>query len=309
MTRHLLRRIGGTILVLLAVSFVIFAALDVTPGDAAEALVGDSASQEQLDALRHEMGLDVPLAQRYLDFLTDLFTQGDLGRSLVSGRKVSDLLSQRLPPTLLLAVTATTLATIAGVTIGIVAAVRAGSLLDTAIMGGTTLGLAVPSFWSALLLMMLFSLQLGWLPVVGAGSLKHLLLPALTLALPTTAVVARLMRSSVLEQLSADYVRTAHAKGATPRRVMTYHVLRNSLIPLVMLLGLYLGRLLGGAFIVETIFGWPGLGRLTVQAIFDRDQPVVLGAALTVATIYLIINFVVDLLHAWLDPRVAHETL
>jgi len=171
------------------------------------------------------------------------------------------------------------------------------------------LGLAVPSFWSALLLMMLFSLQLGWLPVVGAGSPKHLLLPALTLALPTAAVVARMMRSSVLEQLSADYVRTAHAKGATPRRVMTYHVLRNSLIPLVMLLGLYLGRLLGGAFIVETIFGWPGLGRLMVQAIFDRDQPVVMGAALTVATIYLIINFVVDLIHAWLDPRVAHETL
>jgi len=309
MTSHLLRRIGGTILVLLAVSFVIFAALDVTPGDAAEALVGDSASQEQLDALRHEMGLDVPLAQRYLGFLTDLFTQGDLGQSLVSGRQVSDLLSQRLPPTLLLAVTATALATIAGVTIGIVAAVRAGSFLDTAIMGGTALGLAVPTFWSSLLLVMLFSLQLGWLPVVGAGSLKHLVLPALTLALPTTAVVARLMRSSVLEQLSADYVRTAHAKGATPRRVMTYHVLRNSLIPLVMLLGLYLGRLLGGAFIVETIFGWPGLGRLTVQAIFDRDQPVVMGAALTVATIYLIINFVVDLLHAWLDPRVAHETL
>jgi ABC-type dipeptide/oligopeptide/nickel transport system permease component len=309
MTSHLLRRIGGTILVLLAVSFVIFAALDVTPGDAAEALVGDSASQEQLDALRHEMGLDVPLAQRYLGFLTDLFTQGDLGQSLVSGRQVSDLLSQRLPPTLLLAVTATALATIAGVTIGIVAAVRAGSFLDTAIMGGTALGLAVPTFWSSLLLVMLFSLHLGWLPVVGAGSPKHLLLPALTLALPTTAVVARLMRSSVLEQLSADYVRTAHAKGATPRRVMTYHVLRNSLIPLVMLLGLYLGRLLGGAFIVETIFGWPGLGRLTVQAIFDRDQPVVMGAALTVATIYLIINFVVDLLHAWLDPRVAHETL
>jgi ABC-type dipeptide/oligopeptide/nickel transport system permease component len=309
MTRHLLRRIGSTILVLLAVSFSIFAALDVTPGNAAEALVGDSASQEQLDALRHEMGLDLPLTQRYLGFLSDLFSQGDLGQSLVSGRKVSDLLSQRLPPTLLLALTATALATIVGVTIGTLAAVRAGSFLDTAIMGGAALGLAVPTFWSSLLLVMLFSLRLGWLPVVGAGSLKHLLLPALTLALPTTAVVARMMRSSVLEQLRADYVRTAHAKGATPGRVLTYHVLRNSLIPLVTLLGLYLGRLLGGAFIVETIFGWPGLGRLTVQAIFDRDQPVVLGAALTVATIYLMINFLVDLTHAWLDPRVAHETL
>jgi ABC-type dipeptide/oligopeptide/nickel transport system permease component len=171
------------------------------------------------------------------------------------------------------------------------------------------MGLAVPTFWSALLLMMLFALRLHWLPVVGAGSPKHLVLPALTLILPTTAVVARLMRSSVLENLSADYVLTAHAKGAMPRRVMTHHVLRNSLIPLVTLLGLYLGRLLGGAFIVETIFGWPGLGRLTVQAIFDRDQPVVLGAALTMAMIFLLINFLVDLAHAWLDPRVVCETL
>ena len=308
MTGHLLRRIGGTFLVLLAVSFVIFVALDVTPGDAAEGLVGDSASQEQLDALRHKMGLDVPLVPRYLRFLSNL-TRGELGRSLISGRQVSTLLAERLPHTLRLALTATALATAAGVAIGTLAALRAGTALDTLIMGGTTLGLAVPTFWSALLFMMLFALHLDWLPVVGASSLKHLVLPSLTLILPTTAVVARLMRASVLENLSADYVLTAHAKGVMPRRVMAHHVLRNSLIPLVTLLGLYLGRLLGGAFIVETIFGWPGLGRLTVQAIFDRDQPVVLGAALTMATIFLLINFVVDLAHAWLDPRVARETL
>jgi ABC-type dipeptide/oligopeptide/nickel transport system permease component len=309
MIAHLLRRIGGTALVLLAVSFIIFAALDATPGDAAEAMVGDSASQAQLDALRHEMGLDVPLVPRYLGFLSGLLTRGELGQSLVSGREVGELLAQRLPHTLLLALTATALATVVGMVIGTVAAVRAGSYLDTAIMGGTALGLAVPTFWSSLLLMMLFSLRLRWLPVVGAGSLKHLVLPAVTLALPTAAVVARQMRCSILEELSADYVRTAHAKGVTSRRVLTVHVLRNSLIPVVTLLGLYLGRLLGGAFIVETIFGWPGLGRLTVQAIFDRDQPVVLGAALTVATIYLIVNFLVDVVHAWLDPRLAHETL
>jgi ABC-type dipeptide/oligopeptide/nickel transport system permease component len=309
MARHLLRRLGGTILVLFAVSFIIFAALDVTPGDAAEGLVGDSASQEQLDALRHEMGLDVPLVPRYLGFLSDLLTRGELGRSLISGREVSALLAERLPYTLLLALSATTLATIAGVTIGTLAALRAGSYTDTLLMGGTALGLAVPSFWSALLFVMVFSLRLRWFPVVGASSLRHLVLPALTLALPTAAVVARLMRSSVVEKLNADYVRTAHAKGARPRRVMSHHVMRNSLIPLVTLMGLYLGRLLGGAFIVETIFGWPGLGRLTVQAIFDRDQPVVLGAALTVATMFLLTNFVVDLAHAWLDPRVAQQTL
>ena len=309
MARHLLRRLGGTILVLFAVSFITFAALDVTPGDAAQGLVGESASQEQLDALRHEMGLDVPLVPRYLDFLTGFLTRGELGRSLISGREVSALLAERLPHTLLLALSATILAVVSGVTIGTFAALRAGGYADTLIMGVTALGLAVPTFWSALLLVMVFSLRLGWFPVVGAGSLRHLVLPTLTLALPTAAVVARLMRSSVLEKLRADYVRTAHAKGLPPRKVMGHHVMRNSLIPLVTLMGLYLGRLVGGAFIVETIFGWPGLGRLTVQAIFDRDQPVVLGAALTMAAAFLFMNFLVDVAHAWLDPRVAGETL
>jgi ABC-type dipeptide/oligopeptide/nickel transport system permease component len=296
-------------LVLFAVTFITFAALDVTPGDAAQGLVGESASQEQLDALRHEMGLDVPLVPRYLDFLTGFLTRGELGRSLISGREVSALLAERLPHTLLLALSATVLAAVAGVTIGTLAALRAGGYADTLIMGVTALGLAVPTFWSALLLVMVFSLRLRWFPVVGAGSLRHLVLPTLTLALPTAAVVARLMRSSVLEKLRADYVRTAHAKGLPPRKVMGHHVMRNSLIPLVTLMGLYLGRLVGGAFIVETIFGWPGLGRLTVQAIFDRDQPVVLGAALTMAAAFLFMNFLVDVAHAWLDPRVAGETL
>jgi len=294
-------------MVLLIVSLVIFAALDVTPGDAAETLVGDSASHEQLDAVRHEMGLDIPLVPRYLHFLSGLLTRGDLGKSLISQRSVSDLLLERLPHTLQLALTATVLAAVVGILIGVGAAVRAGTFLDTTIMGLTALGLAVPTFWSAMLLMMLFSLRLRWLPVVGAGSLKHLVLPAVTLALPTAAVLARLMRSSVLEELNKDYVRTAHAKGASSRRVLTRHILRNSLIPLVTMLGLYLGRLLGGAFIVETIFGWPGLGRLTVQAIFDRDQPVVLGAALIMAATFLIANFAVDSVHAWLDPRVASD--
>ena len=309
MTRHLMRRLAGTILVLLVVSFVIFAALDVIPGDAAEAMVGDSASQEQLDALRHELGLDRPLLARYLDFLSGVVSRGDLGRSLVSGRQITGLLVESFRYTLLLALAATGLATLLGMAIGIFAAMRSGSYVDTFIMGTTALGLAVPTYWSALLFILLFALTLGWLPVVGAGSWKHLILPALTLALPLSAVVARLMRSSVLEELNATYVYTARAKGASSRRVLLGHVLRNSLIPVVSMLGLYLGRLLGSAFIVETIFGWPGLGRLTVQAIFDRDLPVVLGAALIVASSYLIINFLVDLAHAWLDPRVAHEAI
>jgi ABC-type dipeptide/oligopeptide/nickel transport system permease component len=309
MTQHLLRRLAGSAGVLLAVSLVIFAALDATPGDAADALVGDSASQVQLDALRREMGLDLPWTSRYVSFVTELLTQGSLGRSLISGRPVTDLLAASFPYTAVLALAAILLATGVGIVVGTAAAVRAGAWLDTAIMGVTALGMAVPTFWSGLLFILVFSLGLGWLPVVGAGSLKHLVLPTLTLALPTAAVVARLMRSSVLDELTRYYVRTARAKGAPPRRVLLRHVLRNSFIPLLTLLGLHLGHLLGGAFIVETIFGWPGLGRLTVQAIFDRDQPVVLGAALTVATVYLLINLAVDLLHARLDPRVGHATL
>jgi peptide/nickel transport system permease protein len=309
MAKLLLRRLAGTALALLVASFLIFLALDITPGDAAQGLVGESASEEQLDALRREMGLDLPLLPRYARFLSDLVAHGDLGRSFISQRRVTDLLARSLPHTLSLALVTAGLALAAGMSIGVVAALRAGRWLDTAIMGVTALGLAVPTFWSGLLLMLLFSLRLNWLPVVGAGTPAHLILPAATLALPTAAVVARLTRSSLLEELLSDYVRTARAKGVAPRALLWRHILRNSLIPVVSLLGLQMGRLLGGAFIVETIFGWPGLGRLTVQAIFDRDQPVVLGAALTIAAMYLAVNLAADLLHGWMDPRVAREAI
>jgi ABC-type dipeptide/oligopeptide/nickel transport system permease component len=303
MARDLLRRLGGIILALFAVSMVVFGILNIAPGDAAEVLVGDTGSQDQLDTVRQEMGLDLPLPARYLRFMSGLLTRGDLGRSLITNLQVSEMIGERLPYTMLLATVSTLLAATAGIAIGLAAALRAGSFLDTSIMGITSLGLALPSFWSALLLIMFFSLRLGWLPVVGAGTPKHLVLPVVTLALPTSAVMARMMRSSLLDQMGAAYVWTARSKGLPPRLVLLRHLVRNSLIPVITLLGLHLGHLLGGAFIVETIFAWPGLGRLAVQAIFDRDIPVVMGAALTVAAIYLVINLVVDLLSSWLDPR------
>jgi ABC-type dipeptide/oligopeptide/nickel transport system permease component len=309
MGRHLLRRLIGTGLVLLAVSFITFVALAAAPGDAAVGMVGESASQEQLATVRREMGLDASLLERYCRFMADLLLRGDLGKSLVSRQPVSSLLLARLPYTLLLAVSAVGLASVAGMLLGTLAALRTGTYLDAAIMGGTVLGLALPTFWSGLLLIMVFSLRLRWLPVVGADSLKHLILPTLTLALPTTAIVARLVRSSLLDVMSAEYVRTAHAKGLAWRQVFSGHILRNSLIPLLTVLGMQLGHIMGGAFIVETIFSWPGLGRLAVQAIFDRDDPVVLGAALTMAAAYLLSNFLVDLAQSWLDPRVAHEAI
>jgi ABC-type dipeptide/oligopeptide/nickel transport system permease component len=295
--------------VLLAVSFITFGALATIPGDAAQALAGDSASSEQIEELRVAMGLHLSLLTRYTTFLENLVLHGDMGRSVMSGRPVLQLLAERLPYTVLLAFTATLLAAAAGIAIGTLAALRAGTLSDTALMAASGLGMAVPSFWMGLLLIMLFSLKLGWLPVVGADSARHLVLPAVTLALPTAAMIARLMRSGLIETLRSDYVTAAYGKGLTRRMVLTRHVFRNSILPVVTLLGLYLGHLLGGAFIVESIFGWPGLGRLTVQAIFDRDYPVVLGAALAVAAIYLVVNFVVDMAHGWLDPRVGEEAV
>lgn len=235
--------------------------------------------------------------------------RGDLGHSLVGGRPVMELVLERLPYTIGLALAAVTLAAALGGLGGTLAALRSGTLWDTTVMAGAALGVAIPTFWSGLLLILLFSLRLRWLPVTGADSPAHLILPAVTLALPTAAAVARLVRSGLLDVLGTDYVRTAHAKGLTPHRVVVGHVLRNGLVPVTSVLGLQLGHLLGGAFIVETIFGWPGLGRLAVQAIFDRDEPVVLGAVLVAATMYLLVNLLVDMAHGWLDPRVGREAI
>lgn len=305
---YIAQRFGSSLVVLLVVSLLIFVVLDTVPGDAAESIIGDSASQEQLDELRQEMGLDETLLARYVSYIKGVFMQGDLGVSLITGKPVWALLANRLPFTLLLTLSATTLATTLGIALGVLAATHTGSPLDTLIISLSTLGVAVPTFWSGLLLMMLVAPKLN-LPLAGGGSIRHLILPSLTLAFPTMAVVARLSRSSVLDGLNEPYVQMAKAKGLPPRRILFKHVLRNGLIPLINLLGLQLGHLLGGAFIVETIFGWPGLGRLTVQAIFDRDYPIVMGAALTMAAAYLMINFAVDMGHAWLDPRVAQKSL
>lgn len=300
---HLAARLGAMALTLLLVTAVTFVALAAIPGDAAGALVGDTASTAQLATLRADMGLDQPLPVRYARFVGDL-ARGDLGRSLVTRTSVGELLAARLPYTLLLAAAALLLAVALGGVAGVAAAVRAGSLADTLLMGGAALGLAIPTFWSALLLMLLFGVRLHWLPVSGADTALHLILPAFVLALPTAAMLARQLRASLLDVLHADYIRTAHGKGLAPGRVLSRHILRNSLLPVVTVLGLYAGHLLGGAFLVETIFGWPGLGRLTVQAIFDRDYPVVLGAALLIASFYLLCNLIVDLVHARLDPQV-----
>ncbi len=307
--RSLLRRAAGLALTVLVVSFLTYAGLTYAPGDAAEALLDEHATAEQIQTLREQMGLDAPLAERYERYMAAALGQGDLGKSLVSGRRVSELVLERLPQTLLLALASMALAAVAGLPLGLLAASHRGSRLDLALSGASVLGLALPPYWVALLLVMLFSLQLGWLPVFGSGRPAHLVLPTVTLALPAAAMVARVSRASVLEILRADYVRTALAKGLTWRQALVRHVLPNSLVPTITLLGLNLGHLIGGAFVVETVFAWPGLGRLTIQAIFDRDIPVVMGAVLVVAPLCLGVNLVVDLLQAALDPRLRHEAL
>lgn len=304
MLRFLANRALGAALVMLAVSFITFVLVDLAPGDAADLLAGESATAEERAAVRSDLGLDDPLPARYARYLGAAVLQGDLGRSMISGRPVAQLVADRFVYTLVLALTATALAVAVGGFAGGAAAARPGGAFDSAVMALITLGQAVPTFWVALLLTLVFGLYLDWLPVAGSGTPLHLVLPAVALALPAAAVVARLVRSSLLDVAGADFVRTAHAKGLGPAGVWGRHLLPNSLVPVMTMVGLHLAQMLGGAFIVESMFGWPGLGRLLVQAVFDRDLPVVMGAVLLFALIVQTISLLIDLAHGVLDPRI-----
>ncbi|GAB4563268.1 MAG: ABC transporter permease [Anaerolineae bacterium] len=303
MLPYLARRTISSLWVLLAVSLAVFIALDAAPGNAADVLVADSGSEQQRQELMRALGLDRPLWERYPRFLAGIILHGDLGTSWMNGRPVTELILERLPATLLLALAAMSLTVLLGATAGLIAAARPGSWLDLTVMGGTLLGLAIPNFWLALLLIFAFGLRLHWLPVTGSGTAAHLVLPAVTLALPSAAVISRFLRASVLDTRESGFVWAGRARGLARSYLLAHYILRNSLIPVITMLGLQFGRLLGGVFIVETIFSWPGLGRLAVQAIFDRDLPVVAGAALVIASGYILSLLIVDLCHLWLDPR------
>lgn len=304
MAAFLIRRLALAVLVLVALTLAVFAMQAATPGDPAVLLLGDNASPEQIAALRSELGLDQPWPVQYEHFLQRLVTQGSLGKSIRTGRPVLVELSERLPYTLELAILAVTLSTLVGVPTGVLAAVNRGRTIDLLSMGGAILGVSIPSFWLALLMMMLLGSTLHWLPLAGVSDWRSLVMPTLTLAAPSLAIKARLTRSAVLEVLHNEYVRTARAKGLSERVVLSRHVLRTSLLPVVTVIGLQFGGLLGGAFITETIFAWPGVGRLAVQAVSTRDFPIIQGTVLLVAAAYVISNFVVDVAYAALDPRV-----
>ncbi len=306
----LARRLLGLLLTLLAVSLVVFVVLEVLPGDVAEVMLGTEVREDTLAALRRQLGLDRPAYVRYLTWIGGLIV-GDLGTSHTYGVPVAELIGERLLVTVPLAALAFLLSTLIAIPLGMYAAARRGRPGDWGVMAFSQIGLAIPNFWFAILLILVFAVWLGWFPAggfpgwsEGAGSaLRALLLPALALALSEAAILARITRSAVLETLGADYVRTARAKGLGPGEVMRRHVLRNALIPVTTIMGMQFAFLLAGAVIVENVFTLPGLGRLLLQAIFQRDVIVVKDTVLILAGMVVTVNFLVDLLYAAIDPR------
>lgn len=300
--RTAVRRLALLVPTLLGVATLVFAFLHLVPGDPVEIMLGESAAPADVAQLRRDLGLDRPLLVQYGRFLAHA-ARGDLGRSIAYRAPVSDVIATRYPATLELAAAALVVALGIALPLGIVAAVRPRSALDRGARLASLAGVCLPSFWLGPLLILVFSLRIGWLPVSGRGGIAHLVLPAVTLGLGMAGVLVRLTRASMLAALREDYVRSARAKGAPERRVVLVHALRNALVPVTTVAGLQAGALLAGAIITETIFAWPGLGRLVVQAIDARDYPLVQGCVLTIAASYVVVNTATDLLQRAIDPR------
>jgi ABC-type dipeptide/oligopeptide/nickel transport system permease component len=303
LSEALVGRLAAAALVVLGVCTLVFLLIHLVPGDPVEAMLGEGARPADRAALTAALGLDRPLGEQYLSYLARL-SRLDLGQSFVYQRPVADLLAERLPATLTLAAVALGLALLLAVPLGVLAACRRGLALDGAAMGFSLLGSSIPNFWLGPLLILVFSLWLGWTPVSGREGPASLILPALTLGTSLAAILARMVRSSVLEVLGEDYIRTARAKGLSPAAVLWGHALRNAWLPVLTLVGLQLGGLLGGAVITETVFAWPGVGSLLVEAIQGRDYPVVQGCVLLISLAYVLVNTGTDLVSAWVDPRI-----
>jgi peptide/nickel transport system permease protein/oligopeptide transport system permease protein len=306
MISYIVRRLLLAIPVLWVVVTLVFLALRLIPGDPAMVMAGEAAPFEVVEAIRREFGLDRPIHVQYGIFLARL-VNGDLGQSVRTRRPVLYEIWARLPATAELALASMVVATLLGVTIGVISATRQNTIVDYLGMVGALVGISVPVFWLGLMAMWFFSVQLGWFPVGGRGTLRHLVLPALTLGAGTTAMVARMTRSSMLEVLRQDHIRTARAKGLRDSTVNQKHALRNALVPVVTLVGLQVGGLLGGAVLTETVFAWPGVGRLAVDSILNRDYPVVQGVVILMATVFVLVNLGVDMLYSVIDPRIRND--
>ncbi|MEP9379345.1 ABC transporter permease [Aquabacter sp. CN5-332] len=303
MLTFLVRRLMQLIPVVFGVSLIVFLMIHVIPGDPAQLIAGPDATPEDVEVVRTSLGLDRPLPVQYLSFVGKALT-GDLGMSFRTGRPVTEEIGARYGNTLALGLVAMAFGTLVGLAVGIVTAVFRGGWIDNTVLGISLLGISVPPFFLGILLMLLFSVELNWLPLTGMGSWQNFVLPSLTLGIPNVAVIARITRANLVEVLQQDYVRTAQAKGLPGTVVVLRHALRNALIPVVTVVGLQMGYLLGGAVVTETVFAWPGIGRLLIQSISSRDFPMVQASVLMLALTFVLINLISDILYRLVDPRI-----
>jgi len=306
MLKYISKRLLMLIPVLLGVTFIVFSIMYMTPGDPAQLILGESAPPEAVAELRTDMGLDDPFIVQYGRFVVNA-VQGDFGQSYTTKRDVFSEIFARFPNTLKLAGVAVALAIAIGIPVGIISATRQYSFIDSASMIAALLGVSMPNFWLGLMLILFFSVNLGWLPSSGADSWKHMILPAVTLGTSSAAIITRMTRSSMLEVVRQDFIRTARAKGVSEKKVINKHALKNALIPIITVVGLQFGYLLGGAVLTETVFSWPGVGRLLVEAIRQKDTPTVLASVVFMATTFSFVNLLVDVLYAYVDPRIKSQ--
>lgn len=305
MRQLVIRRLYQAVFVLLGTTLIVFVLLHLTGGEIARTLLPEWSTDEQVAQFEEKLGLDLPVHEQYLRWLSGVVT-GDFGNSFQTGLPAMDIIVERLPATIQLAIVAQIIAIAVAFPLGILAALRRGSIWDRLSMGLALLGQSMPHFWLGLMLILLISVRAGWLPVSGRDTPESIILPAITLATGPIAILSRLVRSGMLEVMEHDYVRTARAKGLSERLVLMQHALRNALLPLITVIGLEIGSLLNGSVVIESVFAWPGVGRLLVESLQRRDIPVVEAGVLLVAMIYVGLNLIVDLLYGWVDPRVRY---
>lgn len=307
MHKYIARRLLLLIPVIIGVTFIIFSMMYFTPGDPARIILGESAKAEDVSRLREELGLNDPYFVQFGNYVKKAVLEQDIGKSYVTKRPVVTEITDRFPTTLKLAAFSIIIAVVIGIPIGIISATKQYSLFDNVSMVLALIGVSMPNFWQGLLLILFFSVYLGWLPSSGFSSFKHMILPAVTIGTSTIAVITRMTRSSMLEVVRQDYIRTARAKGQVESKVINHHALKNALIPIITVIGIQFGYLLSGAVLTESIFAVPGVGRLMVQSIKERDFPVVQGSVLFIAVAFSLVNLLVDILYAYVDPRIRSQ--
>lgn len=305
--RYLGKKLLSLIVVLFFASIICFSIIHFIPGDPAEAMAGPGVSEADVEKLRVSMGLDRPLVEQYITWMGDIILKGDFGTSLVNNESVSALMGERFVNTLVLAFCGILLAVVIGIPLGIISAIKQNSIIDLATMGFSILGVSMPIFWVSLILILIFSVDLRIFPATGSGTIMHLILPSIAIGLNSLAVIARMTRSSMLEVLRQDFIRTADAKGMPYRTVILKHALKNAMIPIITTIGIQFGYLLGGAVLTETVFLYPGIGRLLVNSINRRDYTTVQGCMFVITGLFVVLNTAVDLLYHYFDPRIKNE--